>query len=277
MLPGVTFSDPSAQNGSLGNSALKPYLSENLDFGFDVFTGQEGYVGIQAFRKRITGFTSPTTQTLPFSYLAQYGITYDTLSQGQQIALNLRGGPTAATVNITTQVNSTGPLNINGVEFNWVQPLDFLLEHIGLKGFGFSGNYTIVDQFGSGSAPTFAANVPPHSFNMTVYYERNGVSIRMSQVFSAANEQGLNGNGVVDLSTVNHQNAGIFNDAYRQWDFASSFDLAKIFNLSNAPEVTFDIQNVFKAKQRSYFEFENAAYGRTNPGSFYMLGLRQKF
>lgn len=274
MLPGVNFSDPSAQNASIGNSALKPYLSENLDFGFDIFTGQEGYVGIQAFRKRLTGFTRSGTVVQPFSFLAQYGITYDSLGPTQKIALDLRGGATGATINVTQQVNSTGPLTINGVEFNWVQPLDF----IGLHGFGVSANYTIVDQFGSGAAPAFAPNVPPQTFNMTGYYEKGGVSVRISQVYYAANVSGQNGNGVIDLTLPpSSSNAFIYNNAYRQWDFASSFDLGKIFHLTNAPEVTFDIQNIFKAKQRSYFEFPNVANGMTNPGSFYMLGLRQKF
>ena len=188
MLPGITFSDPSAQNASVGNSALKPYLSENVDFGFDIFTGQEGYVGIQAFRKRLTGFTISGTVRQPFSYLAQYGITYDTLSPTQKIAYD---NATDHSVNVTQQVNSTGPVTINGVEFNVVQPLDI----IGLKGFGVSGNYTIVDQFGSGAAPSFAADVPAHTFNMTAYYERNGVSVRISQVYKAGSTNGRNGNG----------------------------------------------------------------------------------
>jgi TonB-dependent receptor len=271
MLPGVSFSDPSAQNASIGNSTLKPYLSENLDFGFDIFTGQEGYVGIQAFRKRLTGFTIAGVTRQPFSYLAQYGITYDTLNPTQKIAYD---NATDHSVNVTQQVNSTGPVTINGVEFNFVQPLDF----IGLRGFGVSGNYTIVDQFGTGAAPSFASNVPPHSFNMTAYYEKSGVSVRISQVYQAGSTNSRNGNGVIDLTQpTSSPNAFIYNNSYRQWDFASSFDLAKIFHLSSAPEVTFDIQNIFKAKQRSYFEFPNAANGMINAGSFYMLGLRQKF
>jgi len=274
MLPGVNFSDPSAQNASVGNSALTPYLSENLDFGFDIYTGQEGYIGIQAFRKRLTGFTVSQTVTQPFSFLAQYGITYDSLGPTQKTALDLRGGPASATINVTQQVNSTGPVTINGVEFNFVQPLDI----IGLKGFGVSGNYTIVDQFGTGAAPSFAANVAPHSFNMTAYYEKGGVSVRISQVYQAGSIQGRNGNGVIDLTQpAASPNAFVYNNSYRQWDFASSFDLAKIFHLSNAPEITFDVLNLFKAKQRSYFEFPNAANGMIDSGSYYMLGLRQKF
>jgi len=266
MLPGVNFGDPSAQTASIGNSALKPYLSENLDFGFDIYTGQEGYIGLQGFRKRVTGFTVTGSIVQPFSYLAQYGITYDTLNPTQQGSINLRGGPTVATVLVTQQINSTGPITINGAEFNWVQPLDF----IGMRGFGVTANYTIVDQFSSGAAPAVAAGVPPHTFNLTGYYDRGGISVRLSEVYYAANQaSGTNQNGIAA--------AALFNDAYRQWDFASGFDLSKLMHVEHGPEITFDINNVFKAKRRTYFQFENAAFGQLNPGAFYTLGVRAKF
>ncbi|WP_269920432.1 hypothetical protein, partial [Caldifermentibacillus hisashii] len=34
----------------------------------------------------------------------------------------------------------------------WVQPLDFLTKHIGVTGFGFNANATIVDQTSKGAA-----------------------------------------------------------------------------------------------------------------------------
>ena len=46
---------------------LDPYLSDNLDFGFEYYTGQEGYFGVAAFRKGIEGFTVAQTSTVPFS------------------------------------------------------------------------------------------------------------------------------------------------------------------------------------------------------------------
>ncbi len=41
-LPGLNFSTPSADVGTVGNSALNPYLSTNIDVGFEYYTGQEG-------------------------------------------------------------------------------------------------------------------------------------------------------------------------------------------------------------------------------------------
>ncbi|MEP7245373.1 MAG: TonB-dependent receptor, partial [Gammaproteobacteria bacterium] len=122
-LPGLNFSGPSADVGTVGNSALKPFKSENLDLGFEYYTGREGYIGLAAFRKRVTGFTTNGSQTVPFSALSVFGVTYDTLTPTQQAAINSRGGPNAATVVLQQQVNASGALTVNGLEFNWVQPL----------------------------------------------------------------------------------------------------------------------------------------------------------
>ena len=42
-----------------------------------------------------------------------------------------------------------GTLKVNGLEVTWVQPLDFLLgRYLGVTGFGFTANLTIIDQTG---------------------------------------------------------------------------------------------------------------------------------
>lgn len=271
LLPGLNSSAPSADVFPLGNPGLKPFISENLDFGFEYYLGHEGYVGIMGFRKRMTGFTVSQNTTVPFSALNAYGVNFNTLTSTQQGAINGRGGPNAATVVLQQQVNAAGALIINGIEFNWVQPLDKLLHVPALEGFGITANYTVVDQYGTGAAPATAVGVPPHTFNMTAYYDKNGIGLRLSQVFYAENvATGTNQNGLIN-------GAAVYNDVYRQWDFSSSFDLGKIFRLGNAPEITFDIQNLFEAKQRQYFQFKNATYTKYEPGRFLMLGLRQKF
>ncbi|MES1146947.1 MAG: TonB-dependent receptor [Solimonas sp.] len=265
MLPGLNFSSPSADTGTVGNPALKPFISENIDFGYEYYTGQEGYLALMGFRKRLTGFTVNGNTTVPFSALAQYGVTYATLNPTQQAAIDSRGGPSAATVTLTQQVNATGAVVVNGIELSLVQPLDF----IHLPGFGIQANYTIVDQFGTGAAPGLATGVPPHTFNLVGYYEGHGISVRLSEVYNAANQaSGTGQNGI--------GNAAIFNDAFRRWDFSSSFDLGKILS-KKLPEITFDVQNVFNNDQRQYFQFTNAAYTYYSPGRYYMLGVRQKF
>jgi hypothetical protein len=69
----------------------------------------------------------------------------------------------------------------------------------------------------------------------------------------------------------------LFTDDYRQWDFSSSFKLGQIFGYQHLPELTFDVVNITKEKQRSFFQFENAAFTEYKPGRTIMIGLRGTF
>ncbi|MCW3849523.1 TonB-dependent receptor [Sphingomonas sp. LB-2] len=271
MLPGLNFSSPSADVGSVGNSALTPFISDNLDLGFEYYTGAEGYIGFAAFRKAVVGFTVNGNTTVPFTDLAQYGVTYASLGATQKAAIDSRGGPNAATVVLTQQVNASGTLKVNGLEVNWVQPLDFLLgRYLGLNGFGFNANLTLISQTGSGNAPAVATGVSPVTYNLTGYYEGHGVSLRFSTTFNQGFvASGTNQNGIPA--------AAIFSDDYQQFDFGGSLDLSEILGTKGLPQLTLDVQNITKAQQRSYFQFENAAFTVYRPGRQVMIGLRGRF
>ncbi|MCW3849423.1 TonB-dependent receptor [Sphingomonas sp. LB-2] len=271
MLPGLNFSSPSADIGSVGNPALSPFISDNIDVGFEFYTGKEGYIGFTAFRKAVTGFTVNGNVTVPFSSLAQYGVTYATLSPTQQVAIDARGGPNTATVVLTQQVNASGTLKVNGLEVNWVQPLDFLLgRYLGINGFGFNANLTLISQTGSGNAPAIATGVAPVTYNVTAYYENHGVSLRLSTTFTQGSvSSGANQNGITLAS--------LYGDDYQQWDFGGSVDLGEVLGMKGLPELTLDVQNINKAAQRSYFQFPNAAFSYFNPGRQVMVGIRGRF
>jgi TonB-dependent receptor len=268
MLPGINFSSPSADVANIGNPELDPFLSDNIDLGFEYYTGNEGYLGFAAFRKNLTGFTVNGSETVPFSALQAFGITFDTLTAAQQAAINARGGPNGATVVVQQQVNASGDLTVNGLEFNWVQPLDF----IGLRGFGFTANMTFVDQKGDGAAPAVAVGVSPETYNATVYYEDRGISARVSRTYAeGAVVSGTNQNGI--------PLAALFSTNYGQWDFSASFDLGRMFNREASwyPQLTVDVSNFTDEEQRSYFQFSNAAFTNYQPGRQIMVGLRGAF
>ena len=129
MLLGLAIRNADVSQVDLGNPDLEPFLSDNIDLGFEYYTGAEGYFGVAAFRKGIEGFTQRQTRNITFGDLAPFGITLDSLSQQQRDSVNARGG-NSAFVALSQTVNASGRLTINGLEFNWVQPLDFLLERI---------------------------------------------------------------------------------------------------------------------------------------------------
>lgn len=267
-LPGVSFGAPSADQATIGNPALKPYLSTNIDLGFEYYTGREGVIAFNAFRKSIEGFTTNFNNTVPFSALAQYGITYDTLNPTQQIALNSRGGPTQATVLVTSQINVPNKLKINGLEFQWVQPLDFLTEKFGVRGFGFNANATVVDQTSDG--PAQAYGVAPFTYNITGYYERHGVMLRVAVTSREGSQSSGNSQNSIPA-------AALFNADYTSWDFSSAFDLDKIFGVKKAPQLTVNVSNFTNATLRSYFQFPNATFTQYKPGRQFLIGLRGSF
>lgn len=294
----MDFGDPSVTSATLGNPKLKPYYSNNYDLGAEFYTGGEGYIGLTLFRKSISGFTANMTITRSFSYLAQYGITYNTLSSTQQTNYNTNGGPLGIPcasdascadhpVVVTQQVNLPGLEIINGMEFDLVQPLDFLTyPHLGMEGFGLTGNLTVIDQRSTGSVPTFALGVAPYQFNVTGYYEDSNMMLRLSYNWndtsyaSTSNNQSVclpaQANGV--LQTGCPAGAYLFTKAYGQADFSSSMKLSTLFgDLPSDPEATFDIQNVFNAKQRSYEMLPDAVHSYYIKGRSFMLGVRGAF
>jgi TonB-dependent receptor len=272
MLLGLSIRNADVSQVDLGNPELEPYESDNIDIGFEYYTGDEGYFGVAAFRKGIEGFTQRQSQNITFGDLAQYGVTLDTLGQQQRDAVLARGG-NSAFVELRQTVNASGRLTINGLEFNWVQPLDFLLEGIGLNGLGFTANYTIIDQKGEGAAPAIAIGVPPESYNATIYYENFGISARLSVTHSQGSQgSGPNSNqsGVIG--------AELFGDDFTQWDFSSSVDFSELLGWSEmVPQLTIDVINLNEEERRSYNQFSNATYSLFDSGRTVMVGLRGRF
>jgi len=260
MLPGTTFTDPSAQAANQGNPNLTPFKSNNFDAGIEWYTGQEGYIGAVGFQKEVTGFTIQGTNTIPFR---QLGVPFDALTPAQQQAINNRGGPDTATVTVTQQVNAGGVLTIRGYELNWVQPLTFVLD-----GLGFTANYTRIYQSASGAgAPPVAIGVSPYTYNLTGYYEKGPASIRLSWTYNDK-----------QISSTPNQNsvpvAQLRTDARGQLDLSASYSFDW---LPTEPRVTLDIINITDEEQRQTFEYPNAAFTYYKPGRAILVGIRGRF
>jgi len=275
LLPGASFVSPSADIGTIGNQALDPYISTNIDLGFELYTGGEGVIAVAAFRKSITGFTVNGTSTVPVSTLEPFGITVESLTQAQRDALAARAQPGQqlrdVLIDLQQQVNSDGKLIVNGLEFQVTQPLDFLTRYVGVSGFGVQGNLTLIDQKGQGAgAPATALGVAPTTYTLGGYYEGHGLSARLTYTFNEGS-QGVNpGENGIPL-------AAYYGRDFGQLDFSGNLDLSKVFGKNYLPTLVVNVINITKEAQSSYFQFENATFNQYNPGRTVLVGIRGRF
>ncbi|KAF1686769.1 TonB-dependent receptor [Pseudoxanthomonas taiwanensis] len=263
MLPATTFTDQSAQVANQGNPNLTPYISTNFDLGGEWYTGAEGFVGLTLFNKRVEGYTYQGVTTMPFRNL---GIPFDSLTDAQQQALNSRGGPDVATVNVQQQVNADAELEIRGWELIWVQPLGFVFD-----GLGFMANYTDLDIKTLGKdADALAGNVygvSPSLWNATLYWENAVASVRLSYSWA----EGAVGTG------PNQQGIGpaqIYGEDRGQLDLSASYTLR---NVRSQPQLTLNVLNLTGEERRSNFWHDNAVNDLYDPGTTVMVGIRGSF
>jgi len=264
MLPATTFSDPSAEIADQGNPNLAPYLSTNFDLGLEWYTGDEGMVALSMFNKRVSGYTFQGINVIPFRNL---GIPLEALSANQLSALNANGGLDAP-INVRQQVNADATLDIQGWEFIWVQPLDFVFE-----GLGFMANYTDIDLEPVGQeADQLAGNlfgISPTMWNATAYWENDVASVRLSYNWVEGSAQRALGNNEGGLNYAQY-----FGKDRGQLDFSASYTLA---GLPSKPQLTFNVVNVTNEELRNYLAFPNVPGEVYNPGRTFLLGIRGTF
>lgn len=279
----ASFTDPSAQNGTLTNPDLKPYQSKNTDLGLEWYTGREGYVALAWFKKSITGFTATKTFNVPFSYLNQFGINWTNgltrdqrtnlyKSAGIPVPTDLDALPSASQLDainalpivLSQTQNTADALKIKGLELTVQQPLDLISSY--LKGFGVSANYTKVKQSGA----NVAIGVPPYTYNLAAYYEGTYGGFRVTKNFTKGSQSsGTGQNGITA--------AAFYGLDYAQVDFTSRLNIGEIIGWKKDLQATFDIFNVTRAVQRTNFQFSNAPYAIYEPGRTYQVGLRFSF
>ena len=261
ILPGITFSDPSALVATAGNPDLTPYTSDNFDIGGEFYTGGIGYIGVSAFMKNIQGFTETQVTSASFGSL---NIPFDSLISTQQDALRNRAAATGVAIaDLPITVNrpvNLADLKIKGIEATWVQPLDFLVQ-----GLGFSANGTHLKQ--SSSSGLVATGVSPYSYNLQGFYENHGLSVSLNYVW---NDKSIAVNGPQN----NIPGAALRADARGQLDLSAGYQLPF---LNEGVRLTLDVLNITNEPIRTTFEYSNAAYSVYYPGRQVLVGLRANF
>lgn len=147
---------------NLGNPQVKPFTSDQLDLSFEYYLRGGGLIQLAGFYKDVQNFivTTQTTQTLNIQ--------------------TVQGNQTRSVVFNVFQPNNGGSSKIKGVEVGYQQPFTFLPGI--LSGFGTILNYTYVSAgdlpYAQGGPALALPGVSKNNYNIVLYYEKGGFSIR---------------------------------------------------------------------------------------------------
>jgi iron complex outermembrane receptor protein len=178
--------------GTQGNPTLLPFLSTDYNAGLEWYFSKINFISATFFQKNISRFTQSATIPLDVN-----GVTYS----------------------IKTFTNSTAPITINGVEFGGQYAFDWLPEPF--DGFGVTANMTIQKDHGytqhsliDGSLLPFQG-VSRQAENASVFYEKYGISARVSYVWRA---KWL-------INALGRGNLPEFNKSFGEIDASVSYDV----------------------------------------------------
>jgi len=232
-------------NGNFTNTVGNPYLKPATAWQFDAtaewYFSRVGSLTVDFFYKDVTNFFYDSVTNSPIS---NNGVTFNQLTRGP--------------------ANFSGHGKIKGAEIAYQQTFDFLPGF--LKGFGVSANYTKVRQSGA----NVAIGVPPYTYNLAAYYESKFGGFRVTKNFTKGTQTAGTGQNGIPA-------AALFGMDYAQVDFTSRLNLGELVGWHRDLQATFDIFNVTRSVQRSYFQFQNAPFTIYSPGRTYQVGLRANF
>jgi len=262
----ITVGDQGARQGNLTNPNLKPFEANNLDLGLEWYYTREAYLAAGVFAKDIVSRPGQRVSTYSLADLdAKYGTIG--LTDAQTQAVDASGGRERHLVEITEPYNIDTKLKVRGFELTWQQPLDMLP----VKGFGFTGNFTYTRQTDEAANAPPVAGVPPRTHNLTVYYERNGLNLRVARQYSAST--------VVNTSTGLNVPGGAYaySSGRAQVDLSAGVNLKQAFGLRYNADLSLSVWNLNNAISKTYTQFANAIYDEYRPGRSYTLSLRSSF
>ena len=216
-------------NVKTGNPNLSPFLTNAYDLSFEWYPSQGTVVAVAPFRKDIlTSVVSQVTNTVfdgnPFGVPNSLAIA---------ACGSTPGCSPSATWAFSAPVNTPGG-ELNGVEFNYQQPLRFLPGL--LSNLGVLVNYTYVSssvRYSTG-ATTFVTNellgLSKDTAGMTVYYEDPRWSIRVSGAYRSRY-----------LTQVPGQEVGTDADG---WNSTFNLDASLQYNVTSHFRVTLEGVNL---------------------------------
>ena len=280
---------------AVGNPALKPVKSRNLDLSLEWYYDKESLVSLGLFRKGLDNYAGQTVVAQPLyglhtpvggayynaalahgctvadtscirnyifkNYNGQPGVEQTGVDSNGNLAGNITGLPTDPLETfLTTTYSNQKSASVSGAELN--------VQHMfGHSGFGITSNYTYVHsplKYDNANVnDQFAILGLSNSANLVGIFENKDWSVRVA----------YNWRGEFLASTVDGGGhaAPVYTDAYGQTDLSISYNLNK--NLS----FQFEVINLTDSIQRQHGRDDLATLSVTQMGPRYMVGARYKF
>ena len=173
-------------------------------------------------------------------------------------------------VQVTTTVNLQEDLHLEGFELNYVQPLDVVLEGLGVSGTFTSLTHSVDPGLTATVAQGLALGIARYTYNIGGYYENHGFSLHVNWNYVAR---------TITQATPASQNINQpgYGDPYGQLDLSSSYQLGFLDGTPfEGAMVTFDVQNLTASKQISYIGSKNQPYQVYYPGTSFIIGFHGK-
>ncbi|MBB4842191.1 iron complex outermembrane receptor protein [Paucibacter oligotrophus] len=225
--PGMVRDGTVLSKATAGNPQLKPIHSNQAELGAEWYFADASLLSATVFIKKLDTFT--------------YKSAKSELINGE-------------TLTVTRPYNADNGADIKGFELQWQQAF-------GNSGFGSVLNYTYTDAKAGAVAGQPRLQVLGNSrdqFNLSGYYEKNGIALRLSYNYRSKSYGNLNMGGQ-DV-----------NSAYGQWDATANWDITPKLSLyASAVNVSNELVRTNTSDGLPIGVYEN--------GARYGLGLRAKF
>ncbi len=210
-----------------GNPLLKPIHANQAEIGAEWYYADASLLAATLFVKKLDTFTYKASK--------------------QEVV----GGET---LNVERPYNADNGADIKGIELQWQQPF-------GHSGFGTVVNYTYTDAVAGSVAGQPRLKVLGNSrdqLNLSGYYERNGLTLRLSYNYRSKSYGDVQMGGQV------------VNAAYGQWDASASYDITpKLTVYASAVNLNNEVIRSNTADGLPIGVYEN--------GARFGIGLRAKF
>ena len=238
-----------------GNPTLEAFESSNWDTSFEWYFDDVSYFSIAAFYKDFENFLEAQSLPVPGQVQIPVGNPQNPT------------GPDPILVNVDfqdtrTRNGETG--SITGLEIAYQRTFDQLPEP--WDGLGAAANYTYVTSNidrdpNSGASDCDYNGLSPNSFNVSGFYEKDGISARLAYNYR---DEFL-------FQCFSNFSEPREREAFGQLDFSASYDVNDTF------QIFFEGINITDEDTRDFSRFENRFLTYSDTGSRYQLGVRASY